>query len=76
MFLLISDFINLDIASWPFNYFGYGFIYLVESLKELASSFADSLYCFLCFYLVEFGPEFDYFLPSTPLGQKVCFFVF
>jgi hypothetical protein len=23
---------------------------------------------FLCFYLVDFCPEFDYFLPSIPLG--------
>jgi hypothetical protein len=44
------------------------FISLVESFKESASGFADSLYCFLCFYLVDLGLEFDYFLPSTPLG--------
>ena len=27
-------------------------------------------YCSLCFYLVNFGPEFDYFLHSTPLGSE------
>jgi hypothetical protein len=43
------------------------FILLILS-KEPAFGFADSLYCFLCFYLLNFGPEFDYFLPSTLLG--------
>jgi hypothetical protein len=40
----------------------------VDSFKEPAFGFADSLYCFLCFYLVDFDPEFDYSLPSIPIG--------
>ena len=28
----------------------------------------DSLYSSFCFYLVDFRPEFDYFLTSTPFG--------
>jgi hypothetical protein len=28
----------------------------------------DSLNSSSCFHLVDFAPEFDYFLPSTPLG--------
>jgi hypothetical protein len=44
--------------------------------KEQALDFVDSLYSFFfSFYLVHFIPEFDYFLPSTPLGY-ICFFLF
>jgi hypothetical protein len=43
-------------------------VYLGDSLKEPAFGFADSLYCFLSFYLVDFSPEFDYFLTSIPFG--------
>ena len=42
--------------------------YLVDFLKEPALSFVDSLYDSCCFYLVDFSPEFDYFLLSIPLG--------
>jgi hypothetical protein len=28
----------------------------------------DSLYSSFCFHLVDFSPEFDYFLLSTPFG--------
>jgi quinol-cytochrome oxidoreductase complex cytochrome b subunit len=39
--------------------------------KQTAFGFADFLklflYSFLCFYLVDFCPEFDYSLLSTPL---------
>jgi hypothetical protein len=65
--LFISNFINLNSASWPFSYLGSGFIYLVDSFKEPAFGFADYLHCFLCSHLFNFGLEFDYFLPSTPL---------
>jgi hypothetical protein len=39
---------------------------LVDSLNS--SSFFNSLNSSSCFHLVDFTPEFDYFLPSTPLG--------
>ena len=38
-----------------------------DFLKEPASGFVDSLYRSFCFYLVDFSPEIDDFLPSTPL---------
>ena len=45
-----------------------GLFILLIFLKEPAPGFADSLYSSFCFYLVDFSPEFDYFLLSTPLG--------
>ena len=50
------------------------FISLVESFKESASGFVDSLYSSLCFYLVDFSPEFDYFLLSILLDVFASFF--
>ena len=47
---------------------GLGFIYLVDFLKEPDPSLVDSLTSSSCFHMVDFTPEFDYFLPSTPLG--------
>ena len=47
----------------------------VDFLKEPAPGLVDSLYGCFCFYLVDFSPKFDYFLPSTPLGC-ICFFLF
>jgi len=44
------------------------FIYLVDFLKEPVPGFADSFDTQFCFFLFDFSPEFDYFLPSTPLG--------
>ena len=44
-------------------------------LKEQAPCLVDSLYSSFCFYLVDFSPEFYYFLLSTPLGC-ICFFLF
>ena len=43
---------------------------LLIFLKEPASGLVDSLYSFLfvCFYLVDFSPEFVYFLLSILLG--------
>ena len=52
---------------FPLFSFGRGFFYLVDSLKEPAFGIADSLYCFLCFYFVGFGQDYDYLLPSNPL---------
>ena len=62
----ISDFVNSDTASSPFIQFWQGFFYL-DSFKEPAFGIADSLYCFLCFYFVGFGQDYDYLLPSNPL---------
>jgi hypothetical protein len=50
-----------------------GLSILLIFFKEPAFNFVVSLYCFLCFCLVDFCPEFEYFLLSTPLGY-VCFF--
>ena len=44
-------------------------IFLKKTLMSLLI-----LWIFLCFYLY-LNPEFDYFLPSTPLGC-ICFFLF
>jgi hypothetical protein len=60
--LFISDFVNWDTVSVPFSEFVLWFIYLVGFLKQPSFGLVDSLYPFLCFYLVDFGPEFDYLL--------------
>ena len=44
-----------------------GLIYLVDFLKQSSPGLVDSLNSSFCFHLVNFSPEFDYFLPSTPL---------
>ena len=41
---------------------------LVDFLKEPTPRLVNSLNSSSCFHLVDFTPEFDYFLPSTPLG--------
>jgi hypothetical protein len=41
------------------------FVWLVVILKETTLYFIDS---FVCFYFIDFSPEFDYFLMSTLLG--------
>ena len=51
----------------PSSESGEGFTYLVDFLKEPAPHLVDSLNS-SCFHLVDFTPEFDYFLLSTPLG--------
>ena len=66
--LFISDLINLCVLFLPFDYFGEGFVNLVDFLQEPAFCFIDSLDCFLCFYFVDFSPQFDYFQSSTPPG--------
>jgi hypothetical protein len=45
-----------------------GLSILLIFLKESASGMVDSLNSSFCFYLVDFSPEFDYLVPSTPLG--------
>jgi hypothetical protein len=52
-----------------------GLSILLIFLKEPAPGVVDSLNSSFCFHLVDFSPEFDYFLPSTPLGC-ICFFLF
>ena len=42
-------------------------ILLIFSKKQ-SPGLVDSLYSSFCFHLVDFSPDFDYFLPSTPLG--------
>ncbi|KAL6034411.1 hypothetical protein STEG23_017405, partial [Scotinomys teguina] len=36
--------------------------------KEPTLCFFDSLHCSLCFYFIDFSPQFDYFLASIPPG--------
>ena len=43
------------------------FSILLIFLKGPIPGLVDSLYSSFCFHLVDFAPEFDYFLPSTPL---------
>ena len=44
-----------------------GLSILLIFLKESAPGLVDSLNSFLSFHLVDFSPEFGYFLLSTPL---------
>jgi hypothetical protein len=48
-------------------------ILLIFSKKQLLDLLI--LCIVLCLYLVDFSPEFDYFLRSTPL-RCICFFLF
>ncbi|KAL6033566.1 hypothetical protein STEG23_007505, partial [Scotinomys teguina] len=48
---------------------GKGLVYLVDFLKESTLCFIDSLYCFLCFYFIDFCSQFHYFLASVPSGD-------
>ena len=41
---------------------------LVSLAKGFSPGLFDSLNSSFCFHLVDFSPEFDYFLPSTPLA--------
>ena len=45
-----------------------GLSILLIFLKEPTPRLVNSLNSSSCFNLVDFTPEFDYFLPSTPLG--------
>jgi len=49
------------------------FIYVVDFLKESSSWIVDFFYSCLCFCLVDFSSDFDYFLSYTPL-VCICFF--
>ena len=51
-----------------------GLSILLIFFKEPAPLLVDSLNS-SCFHLVDFAAEFDYFLPSTPLGL-ICFLLF
>jgi hypothetical protein len=66
-----------------------GFVYLVDFLKtkqnktkqtqktkKTAPGLVDSLYCSFLFHLVDFSPEFGFFLLSTPLGRIWVLFFF
>jgi hypothetical protein len=59
---------------FPLVSFVKGLSILLIFFKEPAPSLVDSLYSIFCFYLVDFSPEFDYFLPSSLLG--LIFFLF
>ena len=58
----------------PFSESCYGFIYLVDYLKEPTPRLVNSLNSSSCFQLVDFTPEFDYFLPLLLLGEVAFFF--
>ena len=45
-----------------------GLSILLIFLKEPTPRLVNSLNGSSCFHLVDFTPEFDYFLPSTPRG--------
>jgi hypothetical protein len=64
----ISDFVNLDTVSVLFSFTKGLYILLIFSKNQLL------VVLVLCFSLVDFNPELDYFLLSTPLGC-VCFFL-
>ena len=68
VFFLIFDFVNLDPVPVPSSLSGLGFIYLIDFHKEPAPGLVDSLNSSFCFLLVDFTPEFDFFLLSTPFG--------
>jgi hypothetical protein len=68
----MSPFLFLIVIIWilpldPLVSLARGLSIMLIFPKEPASDFVDSLYCFLSSYLFDFSPEFDYFLPSTPL---------
>jgi hypothetical protein len=80
VFVVISPFSFLILLIWilslcPLVSLAKGDFYLVDFLKKTAPGFVDSLYSSFCFYLVDFSPEFDYFLPSIAHGC-ICFFLF
>ena len=86
-FIVMSLFSFLILLIWilslcPLVSLAKGLSILLIFLKGPAPGFVDSLYSSFCFYLVDFNPEFDYFLPSTPLGYTLaswvntCFFLF
>jgi hypothetical protein len=52
-----------------------GLSILMIFLKGSATGLVDSLYSSFCFNLADFSPEFDNFLPSTPLSAFASFFI-
>ena len=79
-FIVMSPFPFLILLIWILSFYplaslANGLFILLIFFKEPAPGLANSLSSSLCFHLVDFGPEFDYFLLSTPLGY-ICFFLF
>jgi hypothetical protein len=79
-FIVMSPFSLLILLIWilslcPLVSLSKGLSILLIFLKNPAPGFVDSLYSSFWFYLIDFSPEFDYFLPSTPLGF-ICYFLF
>ena len=71
--LIISPFSFVILLIWIF--FLYRLVVdFVDFFKETAPCFIDSLYCSLCFYFIDFSPQFDYFLLFTFIGCD--FFLF
>ena len=62
LILLIST-----LSFCPLLRFAMGLFILLTFSKKIASGLVDSLCSTVCFHLVDFSPEFDYLLPSTPL---------
>jgi hypothetical protein len=56
------------LSLYPLISLAKGLSILLIFLKEPAPGLVYSLNSSFCFHLVDFSPEFDYFLPSTPLG--------
>jgi hypothetical protein len=53
---------------------GLTILLIFSKKKKTVPDFVDSLCSSFCFYLVDFSPEFDYFLLTTLLGY-ICFFL-
>jgi hypothetical protein len=71
------SFLNLLIcilSLWYLVSLAKGLYILLIFFKETAPSFVDTLYSSFYFYLVDFSPGIDYFLPSIPFGC-ICFLV-
>jgi hypothetical protein len=77
-FIGMSPFSFLILLIWilslcPLVILAKGLSTLLIFSKNQLLGWLISLYSSFCFYLVDFSPEFDYFLPFTPLG---CIFFF
>ena len=47
---------------------GLSILLIFSKKKKTALGLGDSFYSSFCLHLVDFSPEFDYFLLFTPLG--------
>lgn len=63
-------FVNMNFSFLLLVNLGKSLTILLIFLREAALCFVDSMYCFLLvfFHFTDFILEFDYLLPSTPLG--------